>query len=344
MRFIPYLGPALAIITTFLFSVAHFEGWRQPALVLALYFVAEMIANSIEPYIYGRSTGLSSLSLLVAALFWTWLWGPLGLLLSTPLTVCLNVLGHYIPSLGFLATLLGEEVDVDDDLRWYQRVLHHDQDGAVALLDEALESRPLEAVFDRILIPALTRAQEDCNAGTLERRDQEFLWQVTQEWLDDLAARADLHLPARALPQEPEFVAVGVATSGLADILALRMVNLLLAPSRLQLTIIEAEGAALSVSDQIAELHPSLIVPSCLPSVGMTRLRYLSRRLHARLPGVPLLLGYWDTSGDPTEVAEQLRAVAVYRVVTNVGAMREVLLDQASQTAEPLKASLAAAH
>ena len=114
LRFIPYAGPATAFALPMLFSIASKDGWNQPLMILSLYAVVEVAATMLlEPVIYGKTTGVSALALLVAAMFWTWLWGALGLLLSTPLTVCLAVLGKYVPSLSFFATFLREEVDLD---------------------------------------------------------------------------------------------------------------------------------------------------------------------------------------------------------------------------------------
>ena len=142
LRFVPYLGTIVSFSLPEIISIAHFPGWTQPILVIALFGGAELIANSIEPLVYGKSTGISPIGLLVAALFWTWLWGGLGLLLANALTVCLAVVGQSTPGLGFLGTLLRHEVEVADDLRWYQRVLHRDQDGAVATFGPGPEVAP----------------------------------------------------------------------------------------------------------------------------------------------------------------------------------------------------------
>src|SRR6185312_10933864 len=126
-------------------SFAYFPGadWVHPLEVGALFGVVEVVLNSfLEPFIYGKTTGISALGLLVAAMFWTWLWGTLGLLLSTPLTVCLAVLGKYVPSLRFFATLLGEEAELEPDVRFYQRLVALDRDGAIGVVEGALKQRP----------------------------------------------------------------------------------------------------------------------------------------------------------------------------------------------------------
>ena len=140
VRFVPYVGTAVAFGLPAVFSVAHFPGWRQPLEVVALFGVIEVSLSYLEPLIYGRTTGVSALGLLVAAMFWTWLWGLLGILLSTPMTVCLAVLGKYVPSLRFFATLLGEEAQLDQNIRFYQRLVSRDQDGATAIAEAALRN------------------------------------------------------------------------------------------------------------------------------------------------------------------------------------------------------------
>src|SRR3954465_7600197 len=142
LRFIPYVGPAVAFLLPLVFAFAHFPGWAQPLEVVVLFGVVEVLLNGyLEPVIYGKTTGISALGLLVAAMFWTWLWGTLGLLLSTPLTVCLAVLGKYVPSLRFLGGLLGEEAELEPDVRFYQRLVALDRDGAIEVVEGALKQR-----------------------------------------------------------------------------------------------------------------------------------------------------------------------------------------------------------
>ena len=192
MRFIPYVGAVVAFVLPLVFSVAHFPGWRPPLEVVALFGAVEVALNYLEPVIYGKATGVSALGLLVAAMFWTWLWGLLGTLLSTPMTLCLAVLGKYVPSLGFFATLLGEEAELDQDIRFYQRLVSLDQDGATAVLEAALKERPRAEVFDQILVPALSRAERDAARGELEESDMAFIRRVIGEILDDLEGTEDL--------------------------------------------------------------------------------------------------------------------------------------------------------
>ena len=204
MRFIPYVGAAVAFLLPLVFSVAHFPGWRQPLEVVALFGAVEVALSYLEPVIYGKTTGVSALGLLVAAMFWTWLWGLLGTLLSTPMTLCLAVLGKYVPSLGFFATLLGEEAELDQNIRFYQRLVSLDQDGATAVVEAALKERPRAEVFDQMLVPALSRAGRDAARGELEESDMAFIRRVIGEILDDLEGTADLSLKTAARSGEGE--------------------------------------------------------------------------------------------------------------------------------------------
>jgi hypothetical protein len=326
LRFIPYLGPALAFSLPVIFSFAHDTGWMRPLMVLGVYGLAEIVANSLEPIVYGRTIGVSSLGLLISAMFWTWLWGGLGLFLATPLTVCLVVAGKHIPSLSFLHTLLGEGIQVDDDLRFYQRLQNRDLDGAIALLEQAMERKSFGNVCDQIIIPTLSRTDQDRAAGVLELSDVVFHWRVIQEWLDALTENKDLNLGSiteteqkqATEPTAEEFQVVAIATDGVADVLVLRMVALLLKGSRINFKIIEALGPPLVISQKVADHKPQAVLLSHVPPIGLTRARYLLKRLHVSMPGTTLVVGHWDRLANLNDLQDQLQSVSVYHVIQTV--------------------------
>src|SRR3954453_2419380 len=156
LRFIPYIGPWIGAAFPIVLSLAVYHGMGVPLAVVGMFLVIELISNNfMEPWLYGSSTGISTVAILVAAVFWTWLWGPVGLLLSTALTVVLVVMGKYIPPLRFLDILLGDEAPLTPSARVYQRLLALDQEEAMELVRESLQESTLEQLYDEVLLPAL---------------------------------------------------------------------------------------------------------------------------------------------------------------------------------------------
>ena len=338
LRFVPYVGTLVAFCLPEMVSIAHFTGWIEPLLVLGLFVAAESMTTVVEPLVYSKSTGLSPTGMLVAALFWTWLWGALGLLLANAMTVCLAVIGQAVPALGFVGTLLGRDTNLGADLRWYQRGLSRDQDDALDLLDEALKTQRFEDVCDRIVIPTLTRAEADQQQGFIDLQDLRFIYRTVRDWLDDMAERDELFSADNAQPageQGPapqtenaglkEAPLVGLASGG-GEALILRMISLTLKHSGLRIRILAASGSPLRVSDRVGAIEPALILISHLPTGRLSHVRYLIRRLRARFTDLPLVVGYWDASSDPARVLEALRSVSVHHVILSVATARSFLL------------------
>lgn len=168
LRFVPYIGPAIAMILPLFLALAVAPGWSLVLWAAALFIVMELVINNvIEPWLYGSRTGLSPLAIIVAAIFWTWLWGPVGLVLSTPLTVCLVVLGKHVPQFEFLEVLFGNEPVLDPKARLYQRLLAGDPDEATDHAEEMLETEYLVDFYGKVAIPALLLGEQDRARGAL---------------------------------------------------------------------------------------------------------------------------------------------------------------------------------
>jgi len=168
MRFVPYIGPAVSMVLPLFLAVAVSPGWTLLLWVGALFLVMELVINNVvEPWLYGSRTGLSPLAIIVSAIFWTWLWGPVGLVMSTPLTVCLVVLGKHVPQFQFFEVLLGSEPVLDPEMRLYQRLLANDPNEATDQLEELLEERTLSEVYGDVAIPALILAERDRQRGVM---------------------------------------------------------------------------------------------------------------------------------------------------------------------------------
>ena len=188
-RFVPYIGPVIGGGLPFLISMAVFASWKPPLMTLALFLLAEMlVAYVIEPWLYGKHTGISPLAILVAAAFWAAVWGPVGLILSTPLTVCLVVLGRYVPQFEFLFVMLGDEPVLPPEVQFYQRLLAMDQQEARAVMEQFLTEKSPAELYDAVFVPALSMAEADRHKGGLDEVREDFMMQSVGEFIAELAA------------------------------------------------------------------------------------------------------------------------------------------------------------
>jgi hypothetical protein len=346
------VGPAVAFALPLVFSIASADTWTQPILVFGLFAVVEIALNSfLEPVIYGKTTGVSALGLLVAAMFWTWLWGMLGILLSTPLTVCLAVLGKYVPSLSVFATLLGEEADLDPDVRFYQRLVALDSDGAEQVVEEALKTTARVEVFDTIFVPALSRAERDAAAGNLEEQDLAFALRVVNDILDELEGTDEITLASvstatatAADPSAPKPPALlGVAAEDAADAVVLKMLAQTLKGSGLSMEVLTEPGTPMQLADRVAALDPPMVVLSHLPPEGLTTARYQVRRLRARFADLPIVVGRWGASGNTDSAADRLSKAGASHVVLSLAEARDLIASRLAPSAASTTAAEPAA-
>jgi predicted PurR-regulated permease PerM len=318
MRFIPYVGTWISLILPILFSLATAETWFQPLTLLATWIVLEILtANVAEPLLYGKSAGISPTALLVAAIFWGWLWGPIGLILSTPLTVCLLVLGRHVPQLKFLETLLGDEIPVKPHVRYYQRILARDQDDAVDMVEERLENHDPIEVMDEVIVPALVQAKKDRQECQLPDDDEHFLIKLTHEILAGLeppGARCDRDgAPVRIL---------GCPASDEIDELALEMLPRSLGVSPENLHLVSIDSLSGEIVSAIEKDSPALAIIASLPPGGLAQARYLCKRLRTRFPDFAILVGRWGLTENHDQVRRMLLASGATDVAFTLDASR----------------------
>jgi predicted PurR-regulated permease PerM len=174
LRFVPYVGIWIAALCSALLAAGVDAGWTMALETLSLFVVVELIAAQlVEPQLYGHTTGLSPLSVVVAAIFWSWLWGPIGLILSTPLTLCLLVAGRHVKGLSFLEVLLGDTRALTMPQRFYQRALSADSDEIIASAREFLKHSSFADYCDSVLLPALHLARLDLVTGAISVDQQQ---------------------------------------------------------------------------------------------------------------------------------------------------------------------------
>jgi hypothetical protein len=312
LRFIPYVGPVAAALLPSALSMAVFPGWTWPLLVIATIIVLELVNNMIlEPLLYGESAGVSEVGLLIAVAFWTWLWGPIGLVLSTPLTVCVVVISKYMPQLDFIGVLMSDEPVIEPSISYYQRLLAMDQDEAAEIVEEHLKSHPKEQIFDDLLIPALNYLKRDFAVGKMAENEQQFVLQATRQIVEDLEgfktengvspagdAEVATAVATQAPDGSPKVRIMGCPVRDEADELSLLMLRQLLDPLRYELEIIADELLAAEIIEQIAEKKPALVCLASLPPGGLAQTRYLCKRLCARFPDSKLIVGRWGSRTD----------------------------------------------
>ena len=220
LRFIPYVGPWIAAAGPMLLAIGVAPGWGRFAWTLGLYSVLELVtANFVEPFLYGSSTGISAIAILVAAIFWTWLWGPIGLLLSTPLTVCVVVIGRYVPHLEFLGILFGDEPALSPAQRFYQRMIAMDAEDAVELVEQLLKDQSVIDVYDTVIIPAMSLAEEGRHAGFLDSTTEAYFLENTRELVEEIGAKP----PARPDENRTTATVFCLPAKGAADEVACQM-------------------------------------------------------------------------------------------------------------------------
>ena len=317
-RFIPSVG--VWLVAPLPVALAYVGGTTYPVLVLALFLVLELTtANVVEPRVCGRSIGLAPVPLLLAITFWTGLWGIVGLVLATPLTVCLAVLGRHVRPLSFLAILLGKEAALRPPVRYYQRLLARDRVEAEAVLKEYLTDHRTEELFDRVLIPALTLVRKGHKAGELQPEDEEYMLRTTREIVDGLKVpSAD-----GATPDPVGAVTVlGVPAVNGVDEVALAMLRRMTPPDS-GVTVLDGEpGRLLALTDA----GSAVILIAAIGPGGLIEARYLCRRLRGQYPGAKILVGRWGRGKDSKKARALLLSAGADRVAATLQEARTQLI------------------
>jgi predicted PurR-regulated permease PerM len=296
MRFIPYLGPPMGAVLPIVLSFGLFNGWMNSLLVIALFVGLELATSMVlEPLLYGQSAGVSEVALLIAIAFWTWLWGPVGLALATPLTVCLVVLCKYIPELEFIEVLLGDESVVEAPLVYYQRLLARDTEEAADTVRKFITEHSPDAVYDHLFVPALHWAKRDLGRDKLQTNDQRFILQSTRDLLEDLG---DQRLAARVDPEQrtdnseaprPRIRVLGWPVRDKADELCLQMLGQLLDSARFDFAILSSEKLYSEMIDAVRAASPDALCIVQLSPDPVAPVRRLCKRLRDCFPQERLL-------------------------------------------------------
>lgn len=319
LRFVPFIGPVIAAAFPLALSIAVDPGWTMLLWTAALFIVLELISgNIVEPWLYGASTGLSSIAILAAAIFWTWLWGPVGLLLSTPLTVCLVVLGRHVKQFGFLNVLLGSEPVLEPSESLYQRLLAGDPDEATERAEEYLKTHSVPMYYEDVVIPALSMFEHDRARGVLTDERRALVAAGALTLVDNLSEHEDTGgqdevtepgeeqaPPGPALPERIE-PSVGwqdrpvlcAGGRGNLDDVAAAILAQLLERRGLGTRVASFQAIATGTYASLDLEGVQIVCLSYMNPDSIAHARYAARRLRRRT-SVPIVVGFWSV--DPTD-------------------------------------------
>ena len=319
LRIVPYVGSPVAGLLPLVLSLAVFDSWKPPLLVFLLFATLELVTgNFIEPWLYGTHTGISSLALLLTTVFWTALWGPAGLILSTPLTVCVVVLGRHAPQFSFLHILLGDEPVLAEEAQIYQRLLAMDDQQARAVAAIYLTENSLAQLYDSVLIPALTMAEQDRHKGALDKAREEFLFLSVKEMIAEFSEQTLSGESAERRQGASGGRMICLPASDEADEITAAMLAQLM----------EQAGCAAVAFPLDSSLHQSigLVEPderdvffvSALPPFAFARARTLGRHLQSRFPRTRLVVGVWGFNGDLEKALKRFQPLRPDKLVISL--------------------------
>jgi predicted PurR-regulated permease PerM len=350
LRFIPYVGPWIGAAIPIALSLAVSPGWVTPLLTLSLFVVLELLCNNVmEPWLYGSSTGVTPIALVFAAVFWTWLWGPVGLVLATPMTVCLVVMGRHIPRLSFLSVLLSDkEAQTPAEDCYYRLLTVGDQD-EIELVESYLKTNSLAALYDSVFIPVITAVEIDHRLELLDDEQRALVEQSLRDIIEDLGARppvpseTDADKAVAAHTTETACSVYCLPARADRDELAGRMLVQLLqqqgfaaqsAPTKLGI----GELTGLVAKAGVDAVCISVVAPSTV-----LHARYLCLKLRALLPKQRIVVGLWGATENVTEAARRVRDSGADEVVTTLAdavlQLAKLAPPLAQEMASPLKVS-----
>jgi predicted PurR-regulated permease PerM len=339
LRIVPYVGVLTATAFPLTLSLVVFNAWGPPVLVVLLFVLLELTAaNLVEPWLYGTHTGISSLALLVTTVFWTMLWGWAGLVLAVPLTVCMIVLGRYVPGMSFLHVLLGDDTTLSIEARFYQRLLALDQEDARTIATNFLKTHALVNLYDEVLVPALTLAEHDRHRGALDETRESFVFLSLSEIVSELGVYRMEGMPAKSrrlrslwkptkpqeLPsihEEPAPSAIRVfclPASDQADEIPSSMLSQLLERVGHGVLSLPAGSPFEEILTYLPPDPQDVVCISALPPFAFAQSRALCQRIRMQLPQIKILVGIWGFAGDLEKAKERFGSTQPEGVATSL--------------------------
>jgi len=332
LRFVPYLGTMMGAAMPILLSLAVFDGWAKPLMVFGAFVVIEPLTSYVvEPLVYAAQTGVSSLAILVAAIFWAALWGPIGLLLSTPLTVCIVVIGRYIPQWEFLSVLLGDQHVLGTEVQLYQRLRRMDAEGARRVVEEFLKEGSIEKLYEAVITPVLIFIEKDRADIGLGDAGEQFVFHTLKEIIEELTLQPEVETRPEELDAEVNIESLStVVTAGNKDVAGcavacipsrdegdeiLGMMLAHLATRAGYNAQVVVPGSLEDMMEEAAEQHCEVVYVSALPPYSVYNIRRLYKKLRVRFPKSRIAIGLWGFAGNLEAMRARLGLVETDMIV-----------------------------
>ncbi len=370
LRFIPFLGSPASVVFPLLISIATSTGWSQPLEVVVFFAISELVtANVIEPILFGKSTGLTPIALLIAALFWAWIWGPIGLLLSTPLTVCLVVLGQHLPTLHSLKVLLAEQPVLDPKLQYFQRLLARDSVEANKLVVDCTKTLGMERAIDEVLVPALRWTRQEREKEIISADEEKFIYSSMAQVLNqtfetqlpsiptsiDSSSSLNVNGPVPTARVETDPVAdpvdavpsldvakrklsvVGYPVHHESEEIALGMLQKI-ATDSCSLTLFSTKQLPSMVLRELQRLNADVILLTVLPPGGLPQVRFMATELIKCCPNTQIIVSYLGSIKNYDRLLVKMRESGVTYLATSVSQTRQMIValqEEKSHQSEP---------
>lgn len=319
LRFIPFLGSPASVFFPFVISIATSDGWTQPIYLLIFFVLSELFTNNVvETLVFGKSTGLTPVALIVAASFWAWIWGPVGLVLSTPLTVCLVVLGQHLPHFRSLKVLLAEQPSLDPRLQFFQRLLAGDAGEAQRVFNAHAAQHGRERAFDDVVIPALRWTRRERMKQVVTAEEEAFIYAASRATTADGTASLNgtdeelspsivktLSVFGYPVHHESEEITLLMLEELLREHCIFNLATTKLLPSK--------------VVRQIQSDNPDLVVLAAVPPGGIPQVRYMCSEIRQVCPEITIIVVCFAKLTNYDEMLVSLRGSGASYLTTSLG-------------------------
>ena len=324
IRYVPYIGPWIGALAPISVSLVTSPGWTQPLMVVGLFVLLELVSNNImEPILYGQSVGLSEIGVILSAVIWAWLWGPIGLVLATPMTVCLVVLGRYVPGLRIFDHLLGDHAAVSPFVRLYQRLLAKDAEDVEEMVQAYLKEHSPSETADDLIVPAMELIRQDLAHDQIDESDSERMNAILRDVIEERMSPASVADEAPVDETRP--LVIGVAAHAEEETILLELLN---AACQEQSGRIEVLSSGLLQSERVArivEQSPELVVVSSLPPGDLPYARQLCKRLKATGATRRIVVARWGKAVDGVDRTQSLQAAGADEVVSTISELEPII-------------------